>query len=197
MCLRESLQGSSRVWIRAWMNSSVYSSVSTRRTRVQCQSSGKPVESRQSRLREDARARRRTERGVRRDRCAIVSFKTVRRREVHISSRVMCDICGRSVFSFQGCLFSDSGQSQFKREQFIRIGYFMMTGTELWEVSRVEQVWTIEKGLWCAQETHCRERKQAQRKDDDMLSESRFDFVSELTTRGTAPPLSPISEHFD
>ena len=29
--------------------------------------------------------------------------------------------------------------------------------------------------------------------DDDMLNESRFGFVSELTTRGTTPPLSPIS----
>ena len=29
--------------------------------------------------------------------------------------------------------------------------------------------------------------------DDGMLIESRFSFVSELTTRGTTPPLSPIS----
>ena len=29
--------------------------------------------------------------------------------------------------------------------------------------------------------------------DDGMLTESRFGFVSELTTRGTRPPLSPIS----
>ena len=29
--------------------------------------------------------------------------------------------------------------------------------------------------------------------DDGMLIESRFCFVSELTTGGTAPPLSPIS----
>ena len=28
----------------------------------------------------------------------------------------------------------------------------------------------------------------------DMLIESRFGFVSVLTTRGTTPPLSPISE---
>ena len=44
--------------------------------------------------------RRRTERGVRRDCCAIVSFKTARRRVVQTSSegvRVMCDTCERST----------------------------------------------------------------------------------------------------
>ena len=71
---------------------------------------------------------RRTEREVRRDSCdkvhivftegdaihvlcAVVSFEAARRWEVQASSRVMCDSCERSVSSFQGCLFSDSGQS--------------------------------------------------------------------------------------
>ena len=94
---------------------------------------------------------RRTEREVRRDSCdevhmvftegdaiyvlcAIVSFQTARRQAVQNSSRVMCDSCERSVSSFKGCLFSDSGQSQFKQEQFIRTGFLMMmTGTERWE----------------------------------------------------------------
>ena len=91
--------------------------------------------------------RRRTERQVRRDSCdkvhtvftegdaihvlcAIVSFETARRRVVQTTSRVRCDSCERSVSSFQGCLFSDSGQSQFKREKFIRTGCLMMTGIE-------------------------------------------------------------------
>ena len=91
--------------------------------------------------------RRRTERQVRRDSCdkvhivfkegdavhvlcAIVSFETARRRVVQTSSRVRCDSCERSVSSFQGCLFSDSGQSQFKREQFNRTGCLIMTGIE-------------------------------------------------------------------
>ena len=71
---------------------------------------------------------RQTERGVRRDSCAIFSFNTARRRVVQTSSRVMCDICERSVSSVQVCLFSDSGQSQFQRGQFIFAGCLMMTG---------------------------------------------------------------------
>ena len=43
-------------------------------------------------------SRRRTERGVRRDSCVIVSFKTARR-AVQTSSRVMCDICENSLFA--------------------------------------------------------------------------------------------------
>ena len=77
--------------------------------------------------------RRRTERGVRRDSCAIVSFKTVRRRVVQTSSQVMCDGCRRAVSAVQGCWFSDSGQSHFKQEQFIRSGSWMMGGIERWE----------------------------------------------------------------
>ena len=76
----------------------------------------------------------------------------------------------------------------------------------------MHQAWTLANGLQYVQETHCRERKQAQKGervettavvqrvmvktseyDDDMLIESRFDFVSELTTRGATPPLSPIT----
>ena len=53
--------------------------------------------------------------------CAIVSFKTARRRVVQTSSRVMCDSRGRSVSAVQVCLLSDSGQSQFKREQLISL----------------------------------------------------------------------------
>ena len=62
-----------------------------------------------------------------------VSFKTARRRVVQTSSRVMCDSCERSVSSFQGCLLSDNGQPQFKQEQFIRGGCWMMAGIERWE----------------------------------------------------------------
>ena len=66
---RESLRESLRAWLRvqvilrivasrvvASMASSVYSSVSTLRARMLCQSSGKSVECRKPRLREDARA---------------------------------------------------------------------------------------------------------------------------------------------
>ena len=65
--------------------------------------------------------------------CAVVSFKTARRRVVQNSSRVMCDNCGRSVSTVQRCLLSVSGQSQLKQEQFICAGCLMTTGTELWE----------------------------------------------------------------
>ena len=77
--------------------------------------------------------RRRTERGARRNSCAIVSFKTALRRVVQTSSRVKCVICERSVYSFQGCLLSDSGQSKFKREQFIRAGCLTLTDIKRWE----------------------------------------------------------------
>ena len=65
--------------------------------------------------------------------CAIVSFKTARRRVAQYSSQVMCDSCERSVSSFQSCLFSESVQSQFKPEQFIHTGCLLMTGIERWE----------------------------------------------------------------
>ena len=77
--------------------------------------------------------RRRTECEVRRDSCATVSFNTAQQRVLQTSSRVMRDSCGRSVSWIQGCLLSDSGQSQFKRDQFIRAGCLMMTGIERWD----------------------------------------------------------------
>ena len=141
---------------------------------------------------------------------AIVSFETVRRRVVQTSSKVTCDRCERSVSSFQGCLFSESGEPQFKRGQFIRTGCLMMTGIERGESYEGNMPGQVQ-GLQCVHETHYRERKQAQRKeswkqaavqgvmvetlvyDDGILIENRFSLVSELTTRGTTPPLSPIS----
>ena len=39
----------------------------------------------------------------RRDSCDIISGKTVRRRVVQTSSRVMCDSCRRAVSAVQGC----------------------------------------------------------------------------------------------
>ena len=48
--------------------------------------------------------------------CAIVSFKTTRRRAVHNSSRVMRDSCGRSVSSFQGCVSSQTRVSRKSSE---------------------------------------------------------------------------------
>ena len=64
---------------------------------------------------------------------AIVSFKTDRRRVAQTSSQLMCNSFERSASSFQECLFSDSGQSQFKRAQFIRTGCLMISGIERWE----------------------------------------------------------------
>ena len=77
--------------------------------------------------------RRQTECEVRRHSCVIVSFKSVRRRVVQTRSRVMCDCCRRSVSAVEDCLFSDSGQSYFKREHFICAGCLMMVGIERWE----------------------------------------------------------------
>ena len=151
--------------------------------------------------------RRRTERGARRDSCAVASFRTARRREVQTSSRVVCDICERSVSSFHGCSLSDSGQSQDKREQFIRAGCWTLTGIERWECHECSKLGHLRTDC-----SVCRERKQAQKRerveatavvqrvmvetseyDDSMLIGSRFGYVSESTTRGTTPPLSPIS----
>ena len=42
----------------------------------------------------------------------------------------MCDSCEESFSSFQGCLFAESVQSQFKQGQFIRTGCAIMTGSE-------------------------------------------------------------------
>ena len=157
--------------------------------------------------------RRRTERGARRDSCAIASFRTARRREVQTSSRVVCDICERSVSSFHGCSLSDSGQSQDKREQIIRAGCWTLTGIERWECHECSKLGHLrtdcsvykkriaEKGNNPKRE---RERVEAtavvqrvmvetSEYDDGMLIGSRFGYVSESTTRGTTPPLSPIS----
>ena len=64
--------------------------------------------------------RRRTESEVRRDSCATVSCKTVRRRVVQTNSQVMSDSGRRSVSAVQSSLFSDFGQSHFNQEQFLR-----------------------------------------------------------------------------
>ena len=118
--------------------------------------------------------RRRNEREVRRDSCdkahivftegddihvmcVIVSFETARRRVVQHSSRVMCDSCERSVPSFHGCLFSDSGQSQCT-------GCLMMIGIERWESYECNTPGQLRKDC-SVQETHCGERKQAQMKE--------------------------------
>ena len=156
-----------------------------------------------------SRLGRGTERGVRRDSCAIVSFKTARRRVAQTSSRVMCDICERSVSSFHGCLLSDSGQSQFKREQFIRAGCLMMTGIERWESHECNKPGQLrtdcsESRKRIAEKGNKTERVETtaavqrvmvetSEYDDGMLIGSRFGYVSQLTTRGTIPPLSPIS----
>ena len=157
--------------------------------------------------------RRWTERGVRRDSCAIVSCKTAPRLVVQTSSRILCDSCERSVSAVQGWLFSDSGQSQLKKEQLICTGCLMMASIERWEshecnnpvqlrtdcsvykkriaeigkkpkseIERVETTAVVQRAMVKTSEY-----------DDGMLIGSRFGFVSELTTRGTTPPLSPIS----
>ena len=94
---------------------------------------------------------RRTEREVRRDSCDKVHIVFTDGDDIHVllplfhsrqlddgcvqtSSRVMSDSFGRSVSSVQGCLFTDSGQSQFKREQFhLHLMLDDMTGIERWE----------------------------------------------------------------
>ena len=84
---------------------------------------------------------------------AIVSFETGRRRVVQTSSQATCDRCERSASSFQGCLFSESGESQFKRGQFIRTGCLMMTGLERWESYEGNKPGQMQ-GLQCVHETH-------------------------------------------
>ena len=123
----------------------------------------------------------------------------------------MCDSCEQSVSSFQSCLFSESGQSQIKREQFIRTGCLMITGIERWEShefnkpghlrtdcsvckKRIAEKGNTPKGKRVETTAVVQEvMVETLESDDGMLIESRFCFVSELTTRGTAPPLSPIS----
>ena len=72
----------------------------------------------------------------------------------------------------------------------------------------MQRAWTIANGLQCVQALPRKERKKDEscssavvqgvmvetlESDDGMLIGSRFGFVSELTTRGATPPLSPIS----
>ena len=142
---------------------------------------------------------------------AIVSFKTSRRRVVQISQPVMCDSCERSISSFQGCLFSESGQSQFQRGQSIRTGCLVMIGIERWESydgnklghfckdcsvykKRTSEKWNKPKGER-VETTAVVQRVMVEtlEYEDGMLTENRSGFVSELTTRGTTPSLSPIS----
>ena len=136
-------------------------------------------------------------------RCAIVSFKKARLRVVQTSSRVMCDRCERSVSSFQGCLLSDSGQSQFKREQFIRTGCLMMTGIERWESHECNKPGKLRKDCSVYKRLIAEKGSKPKGKrvettaevqgvmvetlkyDDGMLIGSRFSFMSELTIRST------------
>ena len=198
--------------------------------------------------------RRRTERDVREDSCgkgnivfaegdaihvlcAAVSFKTARLRAVRTRSRVVCDSCGRSVPAAQGFLLSDSGQSRFKQEQFIRTGCLMTAGTELWEAhecnkpgqlrkdcsvykkriaekgnkpkgERVETTGVVHEAMvemWeCDDGDHVFvfgdgvsadvQRSETQSCTDCGASRSacHFGYASELTTRGTTPPLFAI-----
>ena len=117
----------------------------------------------------------------------------------------------RLVSSVQGCVFSDSGQSQFKREQFICAGCLMMTGIERWESHECNKPGQLRKDRSvCKKRTAEKGNKPKGKRvettavvqgvmvetlecDDGISTESRFGFVSESTTRGTTPPLSPIS----
>ena len=130
------------------------------------------------------------------------------------SVREMCDICERSVSSFQGCLLSDFGQSQFKRKQFIRAGCATLIGVERWESHECNKPGHLRTDCsFCKKRIaekgnkHNRERERVETTavvqrvmvetseyGDGMQNGSRFRYVSGLTTRGTTPPLSPISE---
>ena len=115
---------------------------------------------------------KRTEREVRRDSCdsehtvvaeedaihmlwSVVSFQTARRSVAQTSSRIVCDSCRWSVFAVQGCLLSDSGQSQFKQEQCICVGCLMMAVIERWESHECNKPEQLRKGLQCVQDAHC------------------------------------------
>ena len=132
--------------------------------------------------------RRRTEGEVRRDSCDSVSFKTVRR-VVQTSSQVVCDSCRRAVSAVQGCLFSDAGQSHFKRDQFIRAGCWMMAGIERWEYEDEDDV--FEFGREVTADVQRRETHNCI--GGASRSACRFGRLSELTTRSTTPPLSAVT----
>ena len=132
---------------------------------------------------------------------------------VQTSSQVMCDSCQRSVSSFQGFLISESGQSQFKRGQFIRTGCLMMTGVESWESREGNKPGQLRKDCSVYKKRIAEKGNKPKGErvettavvqgvmvetseyDDGMLIGRRFGDVSDLTTRGTTPPLSPISEY--
>ena len=152
-------------------------------------------------------SRRRTERAVRRGSwgkvhtvftegddirvlSAIVSFKTGRRRVVQNSSQVMGDSCEQSVSSFRGCLFSESGQSQFKRGQFIRTGCLMMTGIERWESYEGNKRGQLYKdcSVYKKRITEKGNKPKGKRVETTAVAQGV------MTTRGTTPPLSPNSE---
>ena len=133
---------------------------------------------------------------------------------VQTSSQVMCDSCQRSVSSFQGFLISESGQSQFKRGQFIRTGCLMMTGVESWESREGNKPGQLRKdcSVYKKRIAEKGNKPKGERVETTavvqgsdgrnvggmmmaMLIGRRFGDVSDLTTRGTTPPLSPISEY--
>ena len=142
---------------------------------------------------------------------ATVSFKTGRRRVVQISQPVMRDSRERSVSSFQGWLFSESGQSQFMRGQCIRTGCLVMIGIERWESYDGNKPGHLCKDCSVYKKRITEKGNNPKGKivettvvvqgvmvetleyEDGMLTENRSGFVSELTTRGTTPSLSPIS----
>ena len=147
--------------------------------------------------------------------CATVSFKTARLRVVRTSSRVVCDSCVRSVSAARCFWLLDSGQLRVIQEQFIRIGCLMMAGTDVSEVqvspvieppkgARVETTAVVQGAIvdtWeyddedyvfvsgdevsadvQRRETHSCTDRGASR------SACQLGYVSELTTRVTAPP---------
>ena len=119
----------------------------------------------------------------------------------------MGDSCRRAVSEVQGCLFSDSGQSQFKQEQFSYAGCLMMAGIERWECHECNKTGQMRKDCSVYEKRIAETGNKPKGKrvettavvqgvmvemleyGDDMLIESRFGFVCELTTRGTTPPL--------
>ena len=144
--------------------------------------------------------RRRTERSVRRNSCAVVSFKTARRRVVQTSSRVMCDSCERSVSAVLGCLCRLWSVAVQARTVYSRWMLDAKPGQMRTDCS-VYKKRIAERGNKPKRE---RERVgtsavvqrvmvETSEYDDGMLIGSRFGFVSELTRRGTTPPLSRIS----
>ena len=157
---------------------------------------------------------RRTKCEVRRDSCNIVSFKTVRRREVQTSSQVMCDSCRRAVSAVEGRWLSDSDQSHFKQEQLLCAGCWMMAGIELnvgslmckklgqfqTDCSVVQGVmvetWKYEDEDYVfkiGHEVSVQRRQRHNCTGGASRSACRFGRVSELTLKSTTSPKSPGS----